>query len=389
MLRMMFFAGLGVVLAGIFLYYLGVDSGLGWGLGLGLNISIFSAAFIAIGKAMTAGAVVPAEALDAARSQGRIGHAIVQSLSQTGTKINDEPVCNIVIAVQPPHGQAFLGQIKMIVPLTHLGRYQPGELHEVAFFGKDDTHVYFTGAPSVNPPHHISVPTVMPPAAPLTLIPAKVNKQGKLYTPLLGTGRRGRPLRFLAYASALLIGAALMLLPFQDRVLSGYAALSQQRLTADLRTEGQMKYVVDELERRAGHRNAVDIYIGNDRVMASMPVTAGGQETDDWWFSKAYAEHRGPATIQPESAREQFSMDEVAWDSIWPAIEKGSEQSKIPVTDDLMVSVERSTINDVHSPDFIRSYGPVVVRFTLEDDYHQAFFVMDAQGKNLKMTGRE
>ncbi|GAA1415381.1 hypothetical protein AUR04nite_20850 [Glutamicibacter uratoxydans] len=387
MLRMLFFAGLGVVLAGFGLSYLGVEEGLGWGLGLGMSISIFSGTLIIIGKAMKAGALVPTEALQQARAEGRIGHAIVQSLSQTGTKINDEPVCNVVVAVQPPQGMPFLGQVKMIVPLTLLPRYQPGELHEVAFFGPDSTHVYFTEKPAVNPPH--TIPVAATASNPVQLTPAKVNNQGKLYSPILGSGKRGLPLRMLAYVLALLVGAGALLLPYQDRVAAGYTAITEHRLTADLRTEGQMKFVIDEFQRRAGHRSAVELSISKDRVNAALPIAEGKQETNDWSYSKAYAEDKGPAMIQPKSEREQFSMDEVNWDSIWPALQKGSQQAEIPVSEDAIVLVDRSTISDVHSPDFIQAYGPVQIRFTLEDDYHQAFFVMDANGKNLKMTGKQ
>ena len=387
MLRMLFFAGIGVFIAGVLLFIIGVDSGLGWALGLGLSICIFSGVFIAIGKAVTAGTKVSETAISKARQEGRIGFAYIEQLSQTGTRINEEPVCELTLALQPPTGPAFRGKLKLLIPVIHLSDYQPGQMLEVAFFDPGHRYVGFTGGRINRAPASISVPYGSGAENIVRLKAAQVNKDGQLRTPLVGTGKRGRPLRFFAYLLAVVLGAGLLMLPYQERVANAYEAIAEGWFFADLRTDENVEHVIDEFEKKTGHRSAVSILVTNDYVIADLPTAEGRQETDSWMFKNAYAEHRGPTSIQPDSEREQFPLDEVNWESIWPAVQQASSTTGLPITDDLSIFVERSTISDIDSKDFIKAYGPVEIRFSLSSDYKDAYFRMDGDGTDLEMTG--
>lgn len=387
MLRILFFAGIGATIAGVLLFIIGVESGLGWALGLGLSICIFSGVFIAIGKAVTAGTKMSETAVSKARQEGRIGFACIEQLSQTGTRINEEPVCELTLALQPPTGVAFRGKLKLLIPVIHIPDYQPGQVLEIAFFDSGHQYVGFTGGSTHRAPRSISVPSDSGADNIIRLKPAQVNKDGQLRTPIVGTGKRGRPLRFVVYLLAVALGAGLLMFPYKERVANAYEAVNEGWLFADLRTGRNVVHAIDEFEKKTGHRSAVHILVTNDYVIADLPIAEGRQETDSWIFKNAYAEHRGPTSIQPESEREQFPLDDVKWESIWPAVEQASEISGLPITDDVNISVERSTISNIHSKDFIKAYGPVEIRFSLSSDYKDAFFRMTGDGKDLEMTG--
>jgi hypothetical protein len=62
-----------------------------------------------------------------------IGMGTVQSVSQTGTYINEQPQVRIDLSVETIEGKTFQSQAKLVVPLTELGLLRPGVVLPVRY----------------------------------------------------------------------------------------------------------------------------------------------------------------------------------------------------------------------------------------------------------------
>ena len=76
--------------------------------------------------------------------------AIVLSLSQTGTMINDQPLCLIELKVLPEGGTPYTASIKQVVALTDIPKVQPGAHVNVMYDPNDPSKVMVGGAPGAS-----------------------------------------------------------------------------------------------------------------------------------------------------------------------------------------------------------------------------------------------
>ena len=65
----------------------------------------------------------------------------VVRLIDTGTTINDDPVVEFVLAVDPPNGEQYEARAKALISRLDVPQFQPGRVFPVKFDPKDRSRV--------------------------------------------------------------------------------------------------------------------------------------------------------------------------------------------------------------------------------------------------------
>lgn len=351
--------------------------------GVSLTVLILCLVMTAVVRSVGGTMAASPEAVQQARDARRLGLARIDSLRQTGTQVNDQPLCELGLTVQPLSGSAFATTMRTIVPLTAIPAFQPRTEHEVAILLEGGPEVAFVDD-ALSPderarlrvPARSSVPVVE--VTPYTRVVG-----GRRKGPWLGVGRQGRPLRLLAYAVVAVAAAAVVVVPYREGLAQTVEAIQDGRLHADLRRPDVLAQAQQALEREIGHDAVVSVYVGADLVIAEAPLTPGDTRTDRWTYRGGRVSHDGPASIQPELAEEQLAWCDVAFDQVWPLMESAAEQVGLPVGD-ASAYVVRSVDSSVDSPTFGRSVGPATISFSIGDDYGSTSFRYAADGSELE-----
>jgi hypothetical protein len=71
-------------------------------------------------------------------ASGQNAEAKILSISDTGTRINDNPVIDFSLQVQPASYPAFVAQARQTVSVIYLPSYQPGKIVNVKFIPGTD-----------------------------------------------------------------------------------------------------------------------------------------------------------------------------------------------------------------------------------------------------------
>lgn len=391
MLRLLLFVGLGIALGGGVAVVVGPPGAAGWAIPVGLTVAVLSGVLVAVGRGLRGLAVASPEEIEAARSAGRLALARVDALRQTGTQVNDQPLCEIDLTVAPRSGAAFSTTARLVVPVVEVPRFQPGRTHVVALLTEDGPELAFTEDDPASaawrtvvvPPRGAGVPDRQ-------VDPHTVVKDGRRRGPLLGMGRRGRPLRFVLYAVVAAAAATLVVLPYRTGLQQTIDALPEGRWHADLRQPDVLGAALDAVAAEVGHRTVDHVTVMEDLLVVEAPVEPGRTPTDRWTYRRGTVQHDGPDTIQPSTPKEQFGLDDVDWSAVGPLVDQARAAADLPEGEDGdgTVSVGRDSDGDVHSETFAQATGPVRLRITIDGDYGSAFFDADAQGGGLTLTGR-
>jgi hypothetical protein len=67
------------------------------------------------------------------RKKGISAKAIVLTVSDTGTMVNNQPLLRIGLEVQPPYDSRFTATVEYIVPYSFLPQVQPGSMLQVFY----------------------------------------------------------------------------------------------------------------------------------------------------------------------------------------------------------------------------------------------------------------
>lgn len=394
MLRLLFFIGSGLVIGGGVVALIGPPGAGAGAFAVGLPVAICSAVLVLVGRSLRGVQMPSAQMIDAAVAAGRGAVARVDVLRQTGTQINDRPLCELELTVQPRSGRAFRTTMKRIVAITEVPAYQPGSVHEAVLLVDGGPDVALVPGGALTGSAVLQEFAVVPDAAdagPLLVPePGLPTADGGRRRPLIGIGRKGRPVRIAAFVIAALVAATVVVLPFRGAVVESAAALrTTGQLHADLRAGAPLERAIGELERSIGHGSIVNATVSEDLVTVEAAVVPGEQETDDWSYRRGVVKHSGPALIQPDGADEQFLLSDVDWRSIERALDRARVLAELPDADRTIVSVRRATDHDVHSDSFARQVGPVEIVLSVANDYHSAWFRMNAHGTDLEMTSRD
>ena len=71
-------------------------------------------------------------------SSGQEAEAKILAIADTGTRINDNPVIEFSLQIQPANYPAFVAQARQTVSIIHLPSYQPGKIVNVKFIPGTD-----------------------------------------------------------------------------------------------------------------------------------------------------------------------------------------------------------------------------------------------------------
>lgn len=310
MLRLLFFLGIGLALGAIVAGVVGPPGAGVWGVPVGVCIAAFSGTFVLIAKSMRGVQLPSSQQMQTARDAGRLAVCRIDALRQTGTRINDQPLCEIDVTVQPRSGAAFRTTTRLIVSITDVVRYQAGTRHVVAMLTPDGPELSLLND-DVAEWADVVIP-VQAEAGPLRMpAPGMVRPDGSRRGPIIGTGKRGRPVRYAVFALAVIAGAAIVVVPYRVGFMQTVEAVSHGRLHVDLRDPKPLAQAIAALEQEIGHGTVSNVYVSNDLITVEAPLTPGETASDDWLYRGGVVEHRGPATIQPDDAREQFELSDV------------------------------------------------------------------------------
>ncbi len=379
MLRLIFSAAVGALVGGAIAALVGPPGAGIWILAIALPVGILSLVFIRLGASGLASTSVSQDDLTRARAEDRLGVARIEAVRQTGTQINDQPVCEIDVTVQPRRGAAYATTLRSIVPLVELGALRPGAIRPVAIlieggpeFGFIDGEVSPEEVAGLTVPPQGSVPTLAWPKAQRVV-------NGARRGPLLGIGPRGRVLRGILFVVVALAVAAAVVAPYSRAVVMTVQAAQEGRIGVDLRRPDELAVAVQALEDEIGHDEVSSVLIRSDFIRVEAPLTPGKTETDVWMYRGGVVDHEGAAPSQPDLASEQFSWKDIALSKVWALMGKVSAESGIAIGDASAV-VSRSTDGDIDSETFGKSVEAPEMFISLRTDYKSVSFRVNADG---------
>jgi hypothetical protein len=191
------------------------------------------------------------------------------------------------------------------------------------------------------------------------------------------------------YVVAILAGIAIAELPNTRFTSYTALALQQGQLTLDNWDSAYLEYLIPKLEDELGHDLVEAVYIGDAVIGVNAPIGIDTTNSDSWTIRNGGFERNGPYSGQPESSAEFFSLDDVNWAGIEPLVERALDEARSEigeVTDDnISVSVDRATDDDVESDQFGRPVGDIEIRISLTGDYSSASFVSDGAAEKLEL----
>lgn len=388
MLRLLFFIGAGIVLGGIVAVIVGPPGAATWAFPVGMPAMIIAATLVLVGRSLRGVSLPPRELVDGALGDGRVGLARVDKLTQTGTYINEQPVCDIEITVRPVGGGVYRTVVRRIVQLTEIPRFQPGTRHVVAIVTEGKPDVIFTDenahadiwADTEFPPA-VAAGDVLPPGA------GNLRADGSRRTPLIGVGKRGRPVRIAAFVLAGVLAAAAVVLPYRAGLSETLAAIPEGRLHADLRDAASLDRALSALAAEIGHDRVVSVTVADDLVNVDAPLTPESLNVDAWTYRRGAVTHRGPASPQPETLSEQFAMTEIDGAAILGQVRVAATEAGATNLDGVMYHVSRARGVTEDDPWNMERSGPVSVSFMIDDGYRSASFSVLADGSGLERTG--
>jgi hypothetical protein len=333
----------------------------------------------------TRGMLAPSqEAVQTARDARRLGLARVDALRQTGTQINDQPVCEIDVTVRPLGGEPFATTITKVVPIVEIPAFQAGSEHEVLILLDGGPETMFLSGGDLSPSERRVLTVPSRDAVPVRLVaPHTRIVRGRRRGPLIGIGRRSRPWRIAAFLLAGIIAATVVVLPYREAVAQTIASIGDGRLRPDARRPEVVRDALAAITTEIGHEQVVSIGVYEDFVIVDAPLRVGDTRTDEWMYRSGRVSHRGAASSQPDSAAEQFSISEVSVERIWPLLQRASQTTGTTIGD-ANVRIARTSDGDVDSPTFGQPTGAPEISFGIGDDYGDTWFVAAADGSGLR-----
>lgn len=383
MLRIIFFAALGL-LAGFGVVALAGPRGAGiWAFPTGLTVALLSGIIGGISRSAGSGGLggPDPELIDAARRADRLGLARVDVFHASGIEVNGRPLLKLEVTVLPRSRAPFRTTARPLVSPLLAGRYEPGSLHVVALLTPDGAELAFLDDDPSQPPWaRMRVPEASGAGAPVAPRRGKVRPDGTVRRPLLSGSGGGLWWRAPLYLLAFAAGAVAVIYPYRPAVVQSVQSLrAGDGLHPNLLHEPYLSQGIQALADRSGSPVASEVVVRAERISAEIPLVPGQKASDDWDYARGSVEHDGASTIQPERAQEQFRLDAVAWEKLEPLVERAARESGLPI-ESAFVSVSRDVNTDIGSESFGHQVGAVKLFISLSNAYGNAYFTADAKG---------
>ena len=386
MVRVLFAASIGVLLGGIVVMIVAGEGAGVWIMTVGSLLTALFFVVLMLAAAMRSSQIVDPALLNESIEAGRLGIARVDSLQQTRTEINDQPVCIITLTVQPRNGEAFRTKLKRIVSLTEIPRFQPGSRIVTAILVEGGTDLAFTDeSPAAPEWASFAVPPAGSAGPILEQQEGIPGVGGKRAKPLLSNRREGRGARFVLYIVVAMLAAAAVVLPHREAFVETVEAIPQGRFSADLRQPEYLERGLAKLSEKLGHDQVISVYVSADYLVVDAPIEAGKLPTDSWRYSKGSWERQGAKLIQPKFVEEQFAVSDVDWGAFWPGLLEAKKQTELESLDGATLSVARGTKTTSSDHGTVTETTPPSVYIGMGDDYSSYSFRMNGDGSGLVM----
>ncbi|WP_240773511.1 hypothetical protein [Plantibacter sp. M259] len=295
MLRLIAFAALGALLGGVIVITVGPPD-VGYAVaGVALPVFIMTSVLTLVARSVGNAVGASPQAVQQAKDARRLGVARVDALRQTGTQINDQPLCELDLTVQPLHGAAFASTMRTVVPLTAIPMFQPGTERDVAILLDGGPEVAFIDAGELAPAERSRLR--VPARASVPFLPVEPHRRivdGRRRGPLLGVGRAGRPGRFALFAIVAIAAAAIVVVPYHQSVAQAIAALEDGRLRPDLRRPGRSR----RRSARSRKRSVMTVWCRS----RSPPISSSSRRRSPWGTRRPTGGSTGMAR-SPTTAR--------------------------------------------------------------------------------------
>ena len=387
MLKLLSAMGFGIVIGTVLIANFADRSVKGWGLAVGGSILFVFVVFDVIrAHNSTRRETESREAIAQARAEGRIAYARVEQMRRHSTESGETPVISLDLTVQPHNAKAYRTDTTVKLDDSLIPRFARGSTHEVVLYGGFFNKLGFTGQrPGYTQDQRVTISTAhqhipaLPQSEPKqpTFGTAQLNDQGMSYIPLVNAQTKARKRRnAVINVVGFVLGLVIVALPHQGPVMHRLEMLRAGHYAIDLRTPDEATFAVNALIEAAGHDYANEIILYPQMIRAEMPLVPGQVETDSYDYRGASVKHEGAATIQPRDTATQFQLSAVAWEKIMPQVLKAAEQENLPA-DDVYIFIDRETTGSASGS------GPIIIRFSLDDDYHSVTYQMNRNAEDL------
>lgn len=130
-----------LILGGIAEGYIGAPGADAWAIGTGIPVASLSMVFWLVTLIMRGTQSENPLLATAAVAAGRVGMVRVDGIKDTGTWINDLPLCELDITVQPRTGEPYRTKFWKILSFEKRASLVPGSLHPVAILIEGEPEV--------------------------------------------------------------------------------------------------------------------------------------------------------------------------------------------------------------------------------------------------------
>lgn len=374
MMRLLLFLAIGFVTGGVlFSVITGDVDDLGWYLGLGLPVLALLATLLPLARLMRGLPQSTRLDIPAALADGRGALARVKRIRRTGTSINDVPLCEVTLVVQPRERDAYSVTVRELVDPVLMPRRQPGQIVVVARHALDRPEVLIVGEPDASWTAAMeesgdSVPASAPIwNAPDTPLPGQRKS-------LIGRGERGRPARMVAYVALAAIGAGITLVPNWGQFRAEAAAFFTE-YGDDFTRNDRQREAIEAIIAVMGHSTVTHVGFYDGYVLVTGLTAPGAVTLDDYQFRHGEAFREGPTPIQSDDlAAETFDLRSVDVSRIPEYVAAAVTATGIDPTEGPYVGIDRFS-------------GPPAIDVTVRDAYFDGTYRVDLSGTVVYMDG--
>lgn len=328
------------------------------------------------------------QAVAQARADGRLALARIDAVKDTGVKVEGDALTELELTVQPTTRAAFRTRARTLVSPARAAYFVLGQRHVVALLSDDGPELVMTeDSPESLAWARRPVPSAETAGPFLKPRRGKVAVDGSVVLSRgggAGVATALRAVRLVLSLAVLVAAAGAVAYPYREPLAQSFESLKQGRLHPDLRQPANLGPALSKLSKEVGHQVVSDVFVSEDRISIEAPLRVGHKASDDWAFSNGVVKHRGASTIQPDSVEEAFKITDVAWDKMWPAIERAAQQSGLPLESANLSARRNTTFSITTQGHTVEGGGPVNLSIHLSDDYSRATFTVNANGTGLR-----
>lgn len=321
--------------------------------------------------------------LEAADREGRVALAKVLSVRETGTLINDRPLCELRLLVAPRTRAPYTTTTRAVIGILDAARLTPGSVQVVVQAAAERPEVALLPDPPEAWARQAQTDTQV---RALTSAPEWVE------APPRGRTRSGLlriPAALLVVAA--LLGAGARVWPERTQLQAWADGTPRAELVGERASDewlttfepGAARSVADDLVAAAGVSQLTQLTFSATTAYAEALTAPGALTTDTYWWRDGDVERQGPTSIQPTAEELPAELFDVAALDLSPVqllVDQVPTLTGIEATtDDLMVIVRRATNLAVTTP--------TEFAVSVSGEYYDAWITADATGAIVDMNG--